>query len=138
MKNFSLQFKAPCRKRHRRISENISEYTTLFLRKWHLLSQIFLNILWYTAKRLGELPLFFRYPRHKWHWRISENISEYIRLLLSKQYLFLQIFSYILRYTAKQVERKLQAHLSPAILPHSHYDETIRWKLPRNLTLITL
>ena len=33
---------------------------------------------------------------------------------------------------------ELPPHLSPAILPHSHYDETIRWKLPRNLTLITL
>ena len=33
---------------------------------------------------------------------------------------------------------ELPPHLSPAILPHSHYDETIGWKLPRNLTLITL
>ena len=33
---------------------------------------------------------------------------------------------------------ELPPHLSPAILPHSHYDETIGWKLPCNLTLITL
>ena len=33
---------------------------------------------------------------------------------------------------------ELPPHLSPTILSHSHYDETIWWKLPRNLTLITL
>ena len=33
---------------------------------------------------------------------------------------------------------ELPPHLSPAILPHSHYDETIGWKLPRNLTQITI
>ena len=33
---------------------------------------------------------------------------------------------------------ELPPHLSLLLLPHSHYDETIGWKLPRNLTLITL
>ena len=34
------------------------------------------------------------------------------------------------------IHTKLLSHLSPVILPHGHYDETIGWRSPRYLRQI--
>ena len=60
-----------------RISENILEYITLLQNRWYTYSQIFFNILWYTAKQVGGPSFEFQASSLQ---ATSKNIGEYIRI----------------------------------------------------------
>ena len=72
-----MSFRPPRRKRHRRISENILEYTTLLQNERYTYSWIFSNILRYTAKRVGGLNFEFQASSSQ---VTLKNIGEYIRI----------------------------------------------------------
>ena len=57
LSTFFLHFSSPRRRRHPRISKNISEKIKVIGGQINLYFQIFSNILRYTAKRLGAFLL---------------------------------------------------------------------------------
>ena len=91
-----LSFRPPCRKRHRRISENILEYTTLLQNKRYTYSWIFSYILRYIAKRVGGLNFEFQASSLQ---ATLKNIGEYLRIynVIPKQMTF--IITDILQYS---------------------------------------